>query len=157
MATDAFEAIAEDFDFLDEWEDRYRYVIDLGRGMEPIEEGLRTDWSRVEGCASQVWIVPEIGWDTGIPAFNFRGDSDALIVRGLIAILRSLYNGLNVSEVLEVDARLEIGRLGLDSHLSSQRSNGLVSMIGRIRELAKGALVERRELTPAGTLENAGG
>ena len=142
MASEAFEAIVDDFDFLDEWEDRYRYVIDLGRAMEPIEEELRTDWSKVEGCASQVWMVPQFDREAELRTFSFRGDSDAMIVRGLIAVLRSLYNGLRVREVLEVDARREIGRLGLESHLSSQRSNGLVSMIRRIRDMARLALAE---------------
>ena len=142
MASEAFEAIVDDFDFLDEWEDRYRYVIDLGRSMEPIEEELRTEWSKVEGCASQVWMVPQLSRDAELRTFSFRGDSDAMIVRGLIAVLRSLYNGLRVSEVLEVDARREIGRLGLESHLSSQRSNGLVSMIRRIRGMASRVLAE---------------
>ncbi len=140
MAAVAFETIADDFEFLEEWEDRYRYVIDLGRGMAPLEDELRTDWSKVDGCASQVWIVPSIDDEDGQSVFTFRGDSDAMIVRGLIAILASLYNGLKLSEVLAVDARKEIGRLGLESHLSSQRSNGLISMIGRIRHLAADAV-----------------
>ncbi len=140
MAASSFEAIVEDFDFLDSWEDRYRYVIDLGRALEPFEDELRTSWSRVEGCASQVWIVPTIDRTGPAPRFSFRGDSDAMIVRGLIAVLQSLYNGLTVAEVVGIDARREIGRLGLDSHLSSQRSNGLVSMIDRIGKLAEASL-----------------
>ena len=140
VASSTFEAIVEDFDFLDNWEDRYRYVIDLGRGLPPFEDELRTSWSRVEGCASQVWIVPAIDCTGAQPTFSFRGDSDAMIVRGLIAVLQSLYNGLTVAEVVGTDARREIGRLGLDSHLSSQRSNGLVSMIDRIRKLAEASL-----------------
>ena len=156
MASEAFEAIVDDFDFLDEWEDRYRYVIDLGRAMEPVEEELRTEFSKVDGCASQVWIVPLLSCGTEPRTFSFRGDSDAMIVRGLIAVLRSLYNGLGVAEVLEVDARREIGRLGLESHLSSQRSNGLVSMIRRIRDMASLALAEDGDSAAAGTVNDAG-
>ena len=156
MASKAFEAIVDDFDFLDEWEDRYRYVIDLGKAMEPIEGELRTGLSKVDGCASQVWIVPQLSCDSEPRTFSFRGDSDAMIVRGLIAVLCSLYNGLEIAEVLEVDARREIGRLGLESHLSSQRSNGLVSMIRRIRDMAGLALAEDGDSATAGMVNDAG-
>lgn len=136
MATEAFEEIAETFEFLDDWEDRYRYVIDLGKAMDPLEEAFRVPATKVEGCASQVWILPEIEGNGPAALFRFRGDSDAMIVRGLIAILGALYNGLAVSDVLKVDAAAELARLGLDDHLSSQRSNGLRAMVGRIRALA---------------------
>ena len=136
MATEAFEEIAETFEFHDDWEDRYRYVIDLGKAMAPLEEAFRVPATKVEGCASQVWILPEIEGNGPAALFRFRGDSDAMIVRGLIAILGALYNGLSVSDVLKVDAAAELARLGLDDHLSSQRSNGLRSMVGRIRALA---------------------
>ena len=136
MATEAFEEIAETFEFLDDWEDRYRYVIDLGKAMAPLEEAFRVPATKVEGCASQVWILPEIEGNGPAALFRFRGDSDAMIVRGLIAILGALYNGLSVSDVLKVDAAAELARLGLDDHLSSQRSNGLRAMVGRIRALA---------------------
>lgn len=136
MATEAFEDIAETFGFLDDWEDRYRYVIDLGRAMDPLEEAFRVPATKVEGCASQVWILPEIDGTGPEARFRFRGDSDAMIVRGLIAVLGALYNGLSVSDVLKVDAAAELARLGLDEHLSSQRSNGLRAMVGRIRKLA---------------------
>ncbi len=136
MASPAFEDIAETFDFLDDWEERYRHVIELGRAMEPLEEALRIPATKVEGCASQVWIVPEVEGEGGAARLRFRGDSDALIVRGLIAILRALYSGLTADEVLQVDAARELGRLGLNEHLSSQRSNGLKAMVGRIRGLA---------------------
>lgn len=136
MATDAFEEIAETFEFLDDWEERYRYVIELGRAMEPLEEAFHVPATKVEGCASQVWILPEIDGQGADAHFRFRGDSDAMIVRGLIAVLRALYNGLTVAEVLRVDAGAELARLGLNDHLSSQRSNGLRAMIGRIRTLA---------------------
>jgi len=136
MATDAFEDIAENFDFLDEWEDRYRYVIELGKAMDPLDEALKVPATKVLGCASQVWMVPEIR--DGV--FRFRGDSDAMIVRGLIAVISALFNGLALDEVLKVDAQAELGRLGLDQHLSAQRSNGLRSMLERIRLLAENAL-----------------
>ena len=135
MATQAFEDIAETFDFLDNWEDRYRHVIELGRAMPPMDAALQVPATKVEGCASQVWIMPQI--EQG--RFNFQGDSDALIVRGLIAVLHALYSGLPVEEVPKVDAPAELGRLGLDAHLSAQRSNGLRAMIKRIRDTAGAA------------------
>lgn len=135
MATPAFEEIAETFEFLGDWEERYREVIALGRAMEPMPEALKVPATKVQGCASQVWIHPEMEGGR----FGFRGDSDAHIVRGLIAILKALYTGLPVSEVSRVDAQAEMARLGLDSHLSSQRSNGLRAMIQRIRETAREA------------------
>ena len=139
MATEAFEDIAETFDFLDDWEERYRHVIDLGKAMPPLAENLRVPATKVEGCASQVWLVPEIEGEGTAARFHFRGDSDAMIVRGLIAILISLYDGLTVDEVLAVDAPAELGRLGLQDHLSSQRSNGLRAMVSRVRDLASAA------------------
>lgn len=140
MATDRFESIADDFAFLDDWEDRYRYVIELGRAMPPLELGLKTPASKVEGCASQVWMVPSLTGEGTSAKFDFLGESDALIVGGLIAILNALYAGLEPAEVLAVDAPAELGRLGLDQHLSAQRSNGLRAMVGRIRSMAEGAL-----------------
>ncbi len=135
MATAAFEEIAETFDFLDDWEDRYRHVIELGKAMPAMDPALQTPATKVEGCASQVWIMPRI--EGG--AFDFDGDSDALIVRGLIAILHALYGGVAVSEITAINAPAELARLGLDSHLSAQRSNGLRAMVERIRHLAEAA------------------
>ncbi|GGL90902.1 cysteine desufuration protein SufE [Pseudooceanicola nanhaiensis] len=135
MAQDAFEDIVADFEFLDDWEDRYRHVIDMGKAMDPLDDALRTPATKVEGCASQVWLHPVV--EDG--RFRFDGDSDALIVRGLIAVLRALYNGLPVAEVPKVDAGGELARLSLQDHLSAQRSNGLRAMIGRIRETAAAA------------------
>lgn len=132
MATVAFEDIVADFEFLEDWEDRYRYVIDHGKAMEPLDEALKVPSTKVDGCASQVWLHSRI--EGG--AFSFDGDSDALIVRGLIAVLRALYNGLPVAEVPRVDAGGELARLGLNDHLSAQRSNGLRAMIERIRLVA---------------------
>lgn len=135
MASPAFEEIAETFDFLDDWEERYRHVIELGKAMPPMEPALQVPATRVDGCASQVWIMPRI--EDG--RFDFLGDSDAMIVRGLIAILHALYSGLTPVEVGKVDASAEFLRLGLDEHLSSQRSNGLRAMVERIRRLAADA------------------
>lgn len=136
MATPAFEDIAETFAFLDDWEDRYRHVIELGRAMPAMDAALHTSAARVEGCASQVWLVPRIEGRGPGARFDFLGDSDALIVRGLVAVLHALYSGLTVAEVAAVDAPAELGRLGLDKHLSAQRSNGVRAMVGRIRAVA---------------------
>ncbi|MBE1293198.1 MAG: SufE family protein [Shimia sp.] len=132
MATEAFEDIVEDFEFIEDWEDRYRYVIEQGKDMPVLDEALRVPATKVDGCASQVWLHPTI--EGGV--FHFEGASDAMIVSGLIAVLRKLYNGLSLAEVIAVDARAELERLGLNEHLSSQRSNGLRAMIERIRLVA---------------------
>ncbi len=132
MATAAFEEIVETFAFLDDWEERYRHVIDMGKAMPALEDGLKVPMFKVEGCASQVWLVPQIEGGQ----FAFRGDSDAMIVRGLIAVLSALYVGLPLAEVAKVDARAEFERLGLNEHLSSQRSNGVNAMVTRIRATA---------------------
>ena len=136
MATLAFEDIAETFDFLDDWEDRYTHVIDLGKAMPALEAAFRVPATKVDGCASQVWLVPELDGQGPDAVFQFQGDSDAMIVRGLIAILIALYSGLALREVLATDAQAELARLGLDEHLSSQRSNGLRAMVERITALA---------------------
>lgn len=135
MATAAFEDLAETFEFLDDWEDRYRHVIELGKAMPPLDETFKVPALKVQGCASQVWLRPVI--EDG--KFDFQGDSDAMIVRGLIAVLHALYAGLPVAEVAKVDAPAELARLGLNEHLSSQRSNGLRAMVERIRETASRA------------------
>lgn len=136
MASAAFEEIVEDFDFIEDWEDRYRHVIDLGKDMDPLDAALKVPATKVDGCASQVWLHPRI--EAGV--FSFDGDSDAMIVRGLIAVLRCLYNGLTLAEVQAVDARAEMERLGMNEHLSSQRSNGLRAMIERIHLTASEAV-----------------
>lgn len=132
MASAAFEEIVEDFEFLEDWEDRYRFVIDEGKKLEPLPDALKVPATKVDGCASQVWLHPVI--ERG--EFRFDGESDAMIVQGLIAVLRKLYNGLPVREVTAVDARAELARLGLNDHLSAQRSNGLRAMVERIRKIA---------------------
>lgn len=135
MANPDFEELVETFEFLDDWEDRYRHVIDMGKAMDPLEDALRVPATKVDGCASQVWLVPQI--KDGV--FTFRGESDAMIVRGLIAVLRTLYNDQRVGDVLAIDAAAELGRLGLNDHLSAQRSNGLRAMVERIRQTAAAA------------------
>ena len=136
MASPAFEDLADTFAFLDDWEDRYRHVIDLGKAMPPLDEAVKVPATKVEGCASQVWFLPRIEGQGPDGRFGFQGDSDAMIVRGLIAVLHALYDGLTLAEVGRVDAPAELGRLGLNEHLSSQRSNGLRAMVERIRLLA---------------------
>ncbi|WP_300030559.1 SufE family protein [uncultured Roseobacter sp.] len=135
MAQAAFEELVEDFEFLDEWEDRYRLVIEEGKAMTPLEDALKVPATKVDGCASQVWLHVTTAGGT----LTFEGESDAMIVNGLIAVLRRLYNGLSLADVAGVDARAEMGRLGLNDHLSAQRSNGLRAMIERIRETAAAA------------------
>ena len=135
MAAEAFEEIVEDFEFIEDWEERYRYVIEQGKAMDPLDDALKVPATKVDGCASQVWLHPKIDGNV----MYFDGDSDAMIVRGLIAVLRKLYNGLTLDEVLAVDARAEFARLGLNDHLSSQRSNGLKAMIERVRLVASQA------------------
>jgi cysteine desulfuration protein SufE len=135
MAQPEFDEIAETFDFLDDWEDRYRHVIELGRAMAPMPDALKVHATRVDGCASQVWIHPAIEGGR----FDFHGDSDALIVRGLIAVLHALYAGRPVAEVPGLDAGAALTRLGLSDHLSSQRSNGVRAMVERLRALAEAA------------------
>ncbi|WP_309664622.1 SufE family protein [Tabrizicola sp.] len=132
MATPAFEEIAETFEFLDDWEDRYRHVIELGKAMPPLDDTFKVPALKVQGCASQVWLRPMVSDGR----FDFQGESDAMIVRGLIAVLHALYSGLPLDEVTRVDAVAELGRLGLNEHLSAQRSNGVRAMVERIREVA---------------------
>jgi len=140
MSAAEFEEIIENFELFDDWEDRYRYVIEMGREMPPLPDGAKTDAAKVEGCASQVWLVPEILRKPGEPPrLYFEGDSDAMIVRGLIAVLRALYCGRTLSEIRTIDALHELGRLDLQQHLSSQRSNGLKAMVARLNELARAA------------------
>jgi cysteine desulfuration protein SufE len=136
---DELTALADEFDLLganspQDWEERYRYVIDLGKDLSPLTDAERTEPNKVRGCASQVWLVTEP--QTG-GALKFRGDSDAHIVRGLIAILLRLYSGRTPGEILAFDAKAAFDRLGLAGALSAQRSNGLASMVTRIRRDAK--------------------
>jgi cysteine desulfuration protein SufE len=131
--------ITADFSLLDDWEDRYRYLIELGRTLPPLPEALRTDSNKVRGCASQVWLATDIQHLDGAPVFTFLADSDAHIVRGLIAILSAIYNGRPLDEALAIDPDPVFDGLGLKEHLTPQRSNGLASMVARIRADATAA------------------
>ena len=136
----AAEELIEDFSFLDDWEDRFRYVIDLGKELEPMDDGLKTEETKVRGCTSQVWIVPSESADAqGRKVLRFLADSDAHIVRGLIAILLRLYSGRTPHEILSLDIKGTIDRLGFAQHLSPNRANGLLSMVERIRGMAQAA------------------
>jgi len=134
--------IREDFELLDEWEDRYRYVMELGRAMPPLDEALRTDANKVRGCASQVWLASRVAptADGRDLTLVLAGDSDAHLVRGLVAIMIALYEGLPLAEIATLDAGAALATLGLKEHLTPQRSNGLASMIKRIRADAKAAM-----------------
>jgi cysteine desulfuration protein SufE len=123
--------LAAEFELLGDWEERYRHVIDLGRSLAPLTDAERSDANKVRGCASQVWLVAERGDDGRL---RFRGDSDAHIVRGLIAILLKLYSGRTPADILAFDAKAGIEALGLSGALSTQRSNGLAAMVQRIRK-----------------------
>jgi cysteine desulfuration protein SufE len=134
--------ITENFALLDDWDDRYRYVIELGRMLEPLPEAARIEANKVPGCASQVWLTTDIDRDgPGAPVLRFTGDSDAHIVRGLVAVLFAIYSGKTAQDILAVDALALFDRLGLREHLTPQRSNGLKSMVGRIRDEARSALM----------------
>lgn len=132
--------IERNFALLDDWEDRYRYVIELGRELDPLPATAHVEANRVKGCASQVWLETAVE-GTGDPRLFFKGDSDAHIVKGLIAVLLSLYSGKHASEILHADATALLARLGLDSHLTPQRSNGVKAMVDRIRRDAGAAVV----------------
>lgn len=137
--TPAFDDIAENLSFLDDWEDRYRYIIELGQALPSLEESERNDANRVRGCASQVWLVTEREDGAGEPVLSYRGESDAMIVKGLVSILLALYSGRPASEIAETDALPILDQLGLREHLSTQRSNGLAAMVDRIRRDARAA------------------
>jgi cysteine desulfuration protein SufE len=137
----AIDDIIDNFSLLDEWDDRYRYVIELGRDLAPLPETDRTDRNKVQGCASQVWLATTVKPDgAGGPVLDFVGDSDAHIVRGLIAILFAYYSGKSARDILSGDAVALFERLGLREHLTPQRSNGFRSMVERIKADARGAL-----------------
>ena len=139
--TAQIETIRDDFSFLDDWEDRYRYVIDLGNGLAPFPEEFRDGAHKVPGCVSQVWLHSSRGEGVD-PVIEFVGDSDAHIVRGLVAIMIAFYSGRRASEIAGADAEGLLRDLGLDEHLTPQRAHGLRSMIGRIRQEADRALAQ---------------
>ena len=133
--------ITENFALLDQWDDRYRYVIELGRTLAPLAQSAHSDANKVQGCASQVWLLTHVKNGPAGPILSFEGDSDAHIVRGLIAILFAVYSGKSARDILSIDAFSLFDRMGLRANLTPQRSNGLRSMVERIRAEAKSALV----------------
>ncbi len=133
------EEVLEDFEYLDDWEERYQEIIDLGRKLPALDDSYRTEAYRVKGCVSQVWFVPHVA-DTLPPTISFQADSDAHIVRGLVAILLMVYSGKTARQILEADIEGIFNRLDLASHLSPSRSNGFRSMVKKIRSIADAAL-----------------
>jgi len=126
--------ILDTFEFLEDWEERYKYIIDLGKQLTPLAPEEMTDTYKVRGCQSQVWLVPEVDAEGKI---HLRGDSDAFIVKGLVAVMLAIYSGKTASEILAIDAKELLGKLGLEAHLSPMRANGLFSMVERIRAIAE--------------------
>ena len=127
--TQNIQNLIDDFSFLDDWEDRYMHVIELGKSLAPLSDAEKNDTTKVKGCVSQVWLVKEFGADT----LTYRGDSDAHIVKGLVAVVLQLFSGRSPQNILDIDAADILAQLGLAEHLSPQRSNGLNAMIGRIK------------------------
>jgi len=140
----SFDEILADFELLDDWEDRYRYLIELGRMLEPLSEQERSPANKVQGCVSQVWLSTRVDQSGSVPRLTFIGDSDAHIVRGLIAILFALYSAKTAEDILSIDAGQKLGLLHLNEHLTPQRSNGLMAMVKRIKSDAETALAPRR-------------
>jgi cysteine desulfuration protein SufE len=136
------QTIRDDFAFLDDWEDKYRYVIDLGEALPPFPESARDAAHKVQGCVSQVWLVSRRG-EGADPVITFMGDSDAHIVRGLVAIMLALFSGRRASQIVVTDVEELMRSLGLDEHLTPQRANGLRAMVKRIKQDAQAALVEK--------------
>ena len=140
---DTIEHLVEDFELLDDWEDRYRYVIELGKELPELDDAQRTPENKVQGCVSQVWLETTVDRSApASPVMRFAGDSDAHIVRGLIAILFRMFSGQSARSILDTDAVAVLQRIGLDDHLTPQRSNGLRSMVERIRRDAEAAVSE---------------
>ena len=137
--TPAFDEIAENLSFLDDWEDRYRYIIELGQELAPLSDDERNAGNKVHGCASQVWLVTERKSSGNGTVLTFRGDSDAMIVKGLVAIVLALYSGRTANDIAATDALPILDAIGLREHLSTQRSNGLAAMVTRLRDEARAA------------------
>ena len=133
MNEPSFDQLIDDFEFLDDWEERYKYVIELGRSLEPLADDSRTAANKVQGCASQVWLVSRTDGSGPGAVLTFRGDSDALIVKGLIAVLHILLSGRRPRDIIETDVQAELAKLGLHEALTPQRSNGLAAMIARLK------------------------
>ena len=137
----ALAEIIENFEFLDDWEDRYRYLIELGRTLEPLADAAHNETNKVRGCASQVWLETRVARDDGgRPVLHFIGDSDAHIVRGLVALALAIFSDQPAEKIVETDALAIFDRLGRGAHLTPQRSNGLRSMVERIKTDARSAL-----------------
>jgi cysteine desulfuration protein SufE len=142
VAVPSIEQIEQDFALLDDWEERYKYIIELGRELPPLDEAFRTPANKVQGCASQVWLQSFVSNGAARPILRFVGDSDALIVRGLIAIAFALFSGQTAERILAMDVSKELEKLQLKEHLSPQRSNGFLSLIARIKSDARLALAQ---------------
>lgn len=138
----AFNDIRADFELLDDWEDRYRYLIELGRGLDDMPDAEKTETNKVRGCASQVWLATRVEPGENGPRLVIRGDSDAHIVKGLVAVLLSLVDGRSARDILAIDAHKAFGELGLGEHLTPQRSNGFAAMVARVRSDAEAALAQ---------------
>jgi len=132
--------IKSDFALLDDWEDRYRYIIELGRALPPMPDDLKTEGTKVRGCTSQVWLHARVTPGDAGPELTFEGDSDAHIVRGLVAILLAIYNGMPAARMASYDPAADFSSIGLQDHLTPQRSNGLASMVERVRADSRAAL-----------------
>ena len=132
-----FDSIVEDFEFLEDWEDRYKYIIDLGASLAPLSQEEHREDTRIRGCASQVWIVFD---KASADRVSFRGDSDAHIVRGLVALMIVLFSGKSAVEIQNLNAKDALARLDLQDHISPQRSNGVMSMVTKIKTVASKAL-----------------
>jgi len=135
MSLPKLEELEENFALFDDWEDRYKYLIDLGRTLEPMDEALKNEQSLVKGCTSRVWIVSKASEDG---AYHFIADSDAHIVRGLIAIVLSAYEGKSADEIAGIDIDASFKKIGLDQHLSPNRRNGFYAMVERVQSMARG-------------------
>jgi cysteine desulfuration protein SufE len=136
MTAEAFDELVENFELFDDWEERYRYVIDLGKQMPEFPEALKTESTLVEGCVSRVWLDEKITGNGPTSVIEFEGDSDAFIVKGLIAVLQTLFSGQTAQAILDTDVPKQLERIDLSAHLSPQRSNGLNAMVGRIKGFA---------------------
>jgi cysteine desulfuration protein SufE len=144
MAPPPLDAIIDDLSVLDDWEDRYKYLIDLGRTLDPFPDELRTEENRVRGCASQVWLHTTHSSQDGPPKLKFTGESDAHIVRGLVALAIAAYSGKTADDILALDGAELFKRLDLTNHLTPQRSNGVRSLIQRIKNEAVAAAAANR-------------
>ncbi len=129
--------LAENFSLFDDWEDRYRYIIDLGKKMGPLPDDAKTPTTKVDGCMSQVWLIHQVEGEGPEARLTFQADSDAHIVRGLLAILLILFSGKTAQEILAIDADAELAKLDMDQHISPNRRNGVASVVRRIQDTAK--------------------